>query len=54
VRLWESSWAHFVPFLEYDVEIRRVICTTMAIGSINARYRRAVKRADDSRTKPRR
>jgi putative transposase len=28
VRLWESSWAEFVPFLEYDVEIRRVICTT--------------------------
>ena len=29
-------------FLEYDVEIRRVICTTNAIESINARYRRAV------------
>lgn len=28
VRLWESAWAEFVPFLEYDVEIRRVICTT--------------------------
>lgn len=25
VRLWESSWAEFVPFLECDVEIRRVI-----------------------------
>ncbi len=43
VRLWESSWAEFVPFLEYDVEVRRVICTTNAIESINARYRRAVK-----------
>jgi putative transposase len=43
VRLWESSWAEFVPFLEYDVEIRRVICTTNAIESINARYRRAVR-----------
>jgi transposase-like protein len=32
-----------VPFLEYDVEIRRVICTTNAIESINARYRRAVR-----------
>ena len=28
VQLWRSSWAEFVPFLEYDVEIRRVICTT--------------------------
>jgi len=42
VRLWENAWAEFVPFLEYDVEIRRVICTTNAIESINARYRRAV------------
>jgi putative transposase len=43
VQPWESSWAEFVPFLEYDVEIRRVICTTNAIESINARYRRAVR-----------
>jgi putative transposase len=43
VRLWENAWAEFVPFLEYDVEIRRVICTTNAIESVNARYRRAVK-----------
>jgi transposase-like protein len=43
VRLWESSWAEVVPFLEYDVEVRRVICSTNAIESINARYRRAVR-----------
>jgi transposase-like protein len=43
VRLWENAWAEFVPFLEYDIEVRRVICTTNAIESINARYRRAVK-----------
>ena len=43
VRLWDSSWAEVVPFLEYDVEVRRVICTTNAIESINARYRRAIK-----------
>lgn len=43
VRLWEASWAEFVPFLEYDVEVRRVICSTNAIESINARYRRAVR-----------
>ena len=28
VRLWENSWAEVVPFLEYDVEVRRVICST--------------------------
>ncbi|UPK77228.1 IS256 family transposase [Nocardioidaceae bacterium SCSIO 66511] len=43
VQLWRNAWAEFVPFLEYDVEIRKVICTTNAIESINARYRRAVK-----------
>ena len=31
------------PFLDYDVEIRRVICSTNAIESLNARYRRAIK-----------
>ncbi|AJW40277.1 Mobile element protein [Rhodococcus sp. B7740] len=29
--------------LDYDVEIRRVICSTNAIESVNARYRRAVR-----------
>jgi putative transposase len=43
IRLWENAWAEFVPFLEYDVEIRKVICTTNSIESINARYRRAVR-----------
>jgi transposase-like protein len=27
----------------YDVEIRRVICSTNSIESLNARYRRAIK-----------
>jgi len=43
VRLWENAWTEFVPFLDYDVEIRTVICSTNAIESLNARYRRAVK-----------
>jgi transposase-like protein len=43
VRLWRSAWGEFVPFLDYDVEIRKIICTTNAIESLNARYRRAVR-----------
>jgi transposase-like protein len=43
IRLWENAWAEFIPFLDYDVEIRKVICSTNAIESLNARYRRAVK-----------
>lgn len=42
IRLWTDAWAEFVPFLAFDVEIRKVICTTNAIESINARLRRAV------------
>jgi putative transposase len=42
-RLWRNAWSEFVPFLDYDVEIRKIICSTNAIESINARYRRAVR-----------
>jgi putative transposase len=42
-RLWRSAWSEFVPFLDYDVEIRKIICSTNAIESLNARYRRAVR-----------
>ena len=28
IRLWDNAWSEFVPFLDYDVEIGRVICTT--------------------------
>jgi putative transposase len=43
IRLWRNAWDEFVPFLDYDVEIRRMICSTNAIESLNARYRRAVR-----------
>ncbi len=43
VRLWENAWAEFVPFLRFDAEIRRIVCTTNAIESVNARIRRAVR-----------
>ncbi|MEV6796717.1 IS256 family transposase [Streptomyces sp. NPDC051320] len=43
VRLWESAWAEFVPFLQFDVEIRKIVCTTNAIESVNARIRKAVR-----------
>ena len=42
IRLWENAWAEFTPFLQFDNEIRTVVCTTNAIESINARLRRAV------------
>jgi transposase-like protein len=42
IKLWESAWPEFVPFLQFDTHIRTVVCTTNAIESINARIRRAV------------
>ncbi len=42
-RLWRNAWTEFAPFLDWDAEIRRVICSTNAIESLNARYRRAVR-----------
>lgn len=43
VRLWENSWAEFVPFLGFDPEIRKIVCSTNAIESVNARIRKAVR-----------
>ncbi|URN13757.1 IS256 family transposase [Streptomyces radiopugnans] len=43
VRLWENAWGECAPFLRFDAEIRRIVRTTNAIESVNARIRRAVK-----------
>ena len=43
IRLWRNAWQEFIPFLDYDIEVRKVICSTNAIESLNARYRRAVR-----------
>jgi putative transposase len=40
---WETAWGEFVPFLEFPVELRRIVYTTNAIESLNARFRRAVR-----------
>jgi putative transposase len=43
VRLWRNALQEFIPFLDYGHEIRRVICSTNAIESLNALYRRAIR-----------
>ena len=30
-KLWRNSWEQFIPFLDYDIEIRKVLCSTNAI-----------------------
>ena len=43
IRSWENSWNEFVPFLEFPPELRRVVYTTNAVESLNARFRRAIR-----------
>jgi putative transposase len=42
-KLWSDARAEMVPFLSFDVEIRKVICSTNAIERVNARIRKAVR-----------
>lgn len=51
---WERAWEDFTPFLEYPLELRKIVYTTNAIESLNARFRRAVRHRGHSPTsKPR-
>jgi transposase-like protein len=43
IQAWRSVWTEFVPFLEFPTELRKVVYTTNAIESLNARFRRAVR-----------
>jgi putative transposase len=44
IRLWRSSWEQFTPFLAFPREIRKIIYTTNAVESLNARFRQATRR----------
>jgi putative transposase len=43
IRSWENAWEQFTPFLAFPPELRRIVYTTNAIESLNARFRRAVR-----------
>ena len=43
IQSWERAWDEFVPFLAFPVELRKIVYTTNAIESLNARFRRAVR-----------
>ena len=34
IRSWENAWQEFVPFLEFPVELRKIVYTTNAIESL--------------------
>jgi transposase-like protein len=43
INAWEAAWDEFVPFLDYPPELRKIVYTTNAIESLNAKFRRAVR-----------
>lgn len=56
VASWRRAWAHVIPFFAFPPEIRRVIYTTNALESLNARVRKIIKTRghfpnDDAATK---
>jgi putative transposase len=56
VSAWRRAWDKVIPFFAFPPEVRRVIYTTNAIESVNARLRKTMKTrghfpSDDSATK---
>jgi putative transposase len=43
VGLWRRHWTEFTPFLQFDMEIRKIIYTTNAIESLNFQLRKVTK-----------
>jgi putative transposase len=43
VKTWETAWDDFVPFLDFPIELRRLVYTTNSIESLNARFRKAAR-----------
>jgi putative transposase len=40
---WRRAWSNVIPFFAFPPEVRRVIYTTNAIESVNARLRKIIK-----------
>lgn len=56
VASWRRAWTHVIPFFAFPPDVRRVIYTTNAIESVNARLRKIIKTrghfpTDDAATK---
>lgn len=43
VKSWRQNWEKVTPFLDFPIEIRRVIYTTNIVESLNATLRKAVR-----------
>lgn len=43
VKVWESAWERFIPFLEFPPAVGKIIYTTNAIESLNYQLRKIIK-----------
>jgi putative transposase len=43
VASWRRAWAHVIPFFAFPPEVRKVLYTTNALESVNARLRKILK-----------
>lgn len=43
VKMWRAAWEQVIPFFAFPPEVRRVIYTTNALESVNARVRKIIK-----------
>jgi putative transposase len=43
VAAWRRAWTQVIPFLAVPPELRRVIHTTNAVGSVHARVRKIIR-----------
>ena len=43
VAAWRRAWTHVIPFFAFPPDVRRVIYTTNALESVNARVRKIIK-----------
>jgi transposase-like protein len=44
IKSWRDTWEDFIPFLEFPPELRKIVYSTNAIESLNARFRKAAVR----------
>jgi len=44
VKSWRDTWDDFEPFLEFPADLRKIVYSTNAIESLNARFRKAAVR----------
>ena len=50
VAAWDRAWDQFIPFLEFDCAIRKVVYKTNAIESVNFQLRKIIKNCGHFRT----